>query len=190
MIKIEVLLDKKTKYGDIFPVADKDNVNRLYKDYCKAFHPDANCHVNASDAFANLQILYKEATKALEGGTWEGTNYIYIKTNTSGLSIPYLYHYVFELGEYYVTKSYIVYIFEKSKNLYYNNYIKRVKEIKYADDKEFQDLNNALTMHEEGTPRHIEILTKIIKRVNKLGYIPSNITGYEEMADSINRHNM
>ncbi len=135
MIKIEVLLDKKTKYGDIFPIADKDNVNKLYKDYCKAFHPDANCHANATDAFANLQILYKEATKALEGGMWEGTNYLYIKTSTSGLSIPYLYHCVFELGEYYVTKSYMVYIFEKSKNLYYNNYIKRVKEIKYADDK-------------------------------------------------------
>lgn len=63
-------------------------------------------------------------------------------------------------------------------------------DIKYVDDKEFQDLNNALTMHEEGTPRHIEILAKIIKRVNKLGYIPTNITGYEAMADKINRHNM
>lgn len=135
MIKIDVLLSTNTKYADIFPIKDKDNVNKLYKEYCKAFHPDVCQHVNATDAFTNLQALYKEAVDALEGNTWIGSNSVFFQTTTKGLSINYLYHHVFELGEYYVTNDFVVYVFEKSKKLYYNNYIKRVKNIKYADDK-------------------------------------------------------
>lgn len=65
MIKIDVLLSTNTKYADIFLIKDKDNVNKLYKEYCKAFHPDVCQHVNATDAFTNLQALYNEAVKAL-----------------------------------------------------------------------------------------------------------------------------
>lgn len=72
----------------------------------------------ANDIISALTKLYDKAIKVIETGTWEKSNFIAIKT-TKGttLNINYLYHWVFELGEYYVCNQHIIYIFDFNKKV-------------------------------------------------------------------------
>ena len=161
---ITKLLDEKTKYGDIF----KNDGHKLpidYKNMCKLIHPDVCADPRATDAFARLQILYNEASECVGTSVWEGTNYIEIKT-TAGktLQIKYQYHCVFEIGEYYVCNRNIIYIFDFSKKKYYNNYIKSIKNIKFADkemEKMFKPLfPTIVSEYNTKDEKHVIVLSK------------------------------
>lgn len=56
-------------------------------------------------------------------------------------------------------------------------------------DQEFFDLMNQLNVDEENSPQYIKTLAKLIKRANKLGYVPVGATGYGSMQEIINKHN-
>lgn len=132
---IDKILNPNTKVGDIFP-NDVTQAKNIYRDLCKKYHPDTFVDDRANDIISALTKLYNNAIKAIEAGTWEKSNFIAIKT-TKGttLNINYLYHRVFELGEYYVCNQYIIYIFDFNKKKYYNNYIKQINKISYKDKK-------------------------------------------------------
>ena len=111
-ITIDKILNAKTKYGDIFP-NDPKQLPLIYKELCKQFHPDSCGDPRATDAFATLQIFYKEASAVVGTGVWEGGRYVEIKTTTGKtLQINYLYHAIFELGDCYVCNRNIIYIFD------------------------------------------------------------------------------
>ena len=132
---IDKILNPNTKVGDIFP-NDVTQAKNIYRDLCKKYHPDTFADDRANDIISALTKLYNNAIKAIETGTWEKSNFIAIKT-TKGttLNINYLYHRVFELGEYYVCNQHIIYIFDFNKKKYYNNYIKQINKISYKDKK-------------------------------------------------------
>lgn len=132
---IDKILNPNTKVGDIFP-NDVAQAKNIYRDLCKKYHPDTFADDRANDIISALTKLYNNAIKAIEAGTWEKSNFIAIKT-TKGttLNINYLYHRVFELGEYYVCNQHIIYIFDFNKKKYYNNYIKQINKISYKDKK-------------------------------------------------------
>lgn len=132
---IDKILNPNTKVGDIFP-NDVTQAKNIYRDLCKKYHPDTFADDRANDIISALTKLYNNAIKAIEAGTWEKSNFIAIKT-TKGttLNINYLYHRVFELGEYYVCNQHIIYIFDFNKKKYYNNYIKQINKISYKDKK-------------------------------------------------------
>lgn len=132
---IDKILNPNTKVGDIFP-NDITQAKNIYRDLCKKYHPDTFADDRANDIISALTKLYNNAIKAIETGTWEKSNFIAIKT-TKGttLNINYLYHRVFELGEYYVCNQHIIYIFDFNKKKYYNNYIKQINKISYKDKK-------------------------------------------------------
>lgn len=162
-ISIEKILDENTIYGDIFP----NNASELpfkYKELCKQFHPDACGDPRANDAFARLQVLYKDAADAIAKGTWEGTNYVEIKTVAGKtLQIKYQYHSVFELGECYVCNKNIIYIFDFSKKKYYNNYINQIKKLNFADkemENMFKPLLPKLVSEHDTATQHIIVLSK------------------------------
>jgi tRNA(Arg) A34 adenosine deaminase TadA len=48
---------------------------------------------------------------------------------------------------------------------------------------------NQLHTDEENSPQYIKTLAKLIKRANKLGYVPVGATGYGSMQEIINKHN-
>jgi hypothetical protein len=132
---IDKILNPNTKVGDIFP-NDVAQAKNIYRDLCKKYHPDTFADDRANDIISALTKLYNNAIKAIEAGTWEKSNFIAVKT-TKGttLNINYLYHRVFELGEYYVCNQHIIYIFDFNKKKYYNNYIKQINKISYKDKK-------------------------------------------------------
>ena len=144
---IKKLLDENTKYGDIFP-NDAKKIPLSYKDWCKKIHPDVCADPQATDAFMRLQKFYNEATAAVCSGTWEGTNYIeFVTTNGKHLQLKYLYHCVFEIGEYYICNKHIIYVFDFSKKKYYNNYINQIKKLSFVD-KPMEDMFKPLFPHD------------------------------------------
>ena len=119
---IDKILKENTLYGDLFP-HDNMQLPLEYRRMCKLIHPDVCSDPRATDAFAKLQNMYKEAVAALGSGMWEATNYVEFKTVAGKtLQLKYMYHGVFEIGEYFVCSKHIVYLFDFSKKKYYNNY--------------------------------------------------------------------
>jgi hypothetical protein len=161
---IDKILGEKTLYGDLFP-HDNIKIPLEYKRMCKLIHPDV-CHdPRATDAFAKLQEFYNLASKALSSGMWEATNYVEFKTTTGKtLQLKYMYHGIFEIGEYFVCSKHIVYLFDFSKKKYYNNYINQIENLKYADGemkKMFQPLfPTVIAEHDTVDNKHIIVVSK------------------------------
>ncbi len=133
---ITKILDENTLYGDIFPNSSLDEIKSKYKEYCKILHPDVCKDLRADRAFSQLQVFYKQAKEAIQNNTWIATNYIEVSTKKeTTLKIKYQYHCRFELGDYYVCNKVIIYIFDDNREKYYNNFIKQVNNLKYADRK-------------------------------------------------------
>lgn len=132
-MKAEEIL-KIEKCGDLF-TNDIDKCKEEYKNLSKLYHPDIN-KTTTSDVFIKITKLYKRAVNMIQNGTWEKTNYIEIKTDSSKtLAINYLSSFKFEIGMCYVCNENIIYIFDEDKEKYYFNAIKRIKSIKYSDRK-------------------------------------------------------
>lgn len=132
-------MDKKEilsidKCGDLFS-NDIDKCKEEYKLLSKLWHPDKNIE-DTSEVFIKITKLYKKAVSMIKNGTWEKTNYIEIKTDSSKkLALNYLSSFKFELGWCYVCRENIIYIFDEDKEKYYFNAMKRIKSIKYSDKK-------------------------------------------------------
>lgn len=132
MNKEEILSIEKC--GDLFS-NDIDKCKEEYKILSKQWHPDRNID-DTSDVFIKITKLYKRAVNMIKSGTWEKTNYIEIKTNSSKtLAINYLSSFKFEIGMCYVCKENIIYVFDEDKEKYYFNALKRIESIKYSDKK-------------------------------------------------------
>ena len=130
MNKEEILSIEKC--GDLFS-NDIDKCKEEYKVLSKQWHPDRNID-DTSDVFIKITKLYKRAVNMIKSGTWEKTNYIEIKTNSSKtLAINYLSSFKFEIGMCYVCKENIIYVFDEDKEKYYFNALKRIESIKYSD---------------------------------------------------------
>lgn len=153
-----------TYYGEIFP-RDKGRIAIRYKNLCKEVHPDVCAHPDAASAFARLTELYNEALDALDKGIWEKPNYLELKT-TAGktLQISYQYRCIFELGEYYVCKRNIIYLFDFSKNKYYNNYMKKIKNFNFVNadmEKMFKPLlPKVVSEYDTEDGKHVIVLSK------------------------------
>ena len=122
-----------TKCGDLFPYGE-NNVKAKYKELVKEWHPDTNSNPEASDVFLKITQLYNQALDLLSNGQWEKTNYVLISKDTGGkIALNYDTCFDFELGICYVTKTKVVYVLGSDKEKYYNNAIRRIKNLQYKD---------------------------------------------------------
>ena len=142
MISIKQLLEIK-HCEEIF-VNNIDETKKLYKQLAKIYHPDVNKDVEAEKAFRHLQELYAEAKRKLEKGIWEVKNLLTLETTLGKkISFKYLTEKKFELGMIYVGKKHILYKIEEKHKKYFDNAIKMINSINYADNNmknEFQKL--------------------------------------------------
>lgn len=121
------------KYYEIFE-CNKDEIKSKYKILLKEWHPDLNKSKDAIKVSTYINQLHKEAVSHFESNTWKLLDAIRV-TKKSGekVEIKYKYKGLYELGEYFVGDSILVYSFNKQK--FYNNYLSSIKNIKYADDR-------------------------------------------------------
>lgn len=122
--------------GDIFT----GNINTLkkeYRDYIKICHPDINNFEDkniSSNAMTNLSHLYEKAKEDIDNGYWFHKNMIKIYgIDKKTYSLSFRKKHNFELGEMFIGSSCIMYLVEGKFKSFYDNFIKRISEFKYAD---------------------------------------------------------
>ena len=161
---IDKILNPNTKAGDVFPNNEIQTKN-IYRNLCKKYHPDVFHDPRADEIIHKINELYNQALELIKNGTWEKKNYIEIKTTIGKrLQISYQYHCIFELGEYYVCNYHIIYLFDFNKKKYYNNYVEKIKNLKYADsnmEKMFKNLfPKIVSEYDTLDNKHVIVLSK------------------------------
>lgn len=160
-VDINTILNPATKFGDLFPRASKEELKKIYLLYSKIYHPDVCDDPRAADAFAKITEFYNTALSMLESDTWEKTNYIEFHLTTGKtIQITYLYHRIFELGEYYVCRKNIIYVFDFSKKEYYNNIKKTVRYANEDMEKAFKPLLPHVIKEANTENQHIVVMDK------------------------------
>lgn len=123
----------KGDYSKLFS-NDKNLIEKEYKTYVKQVHPDVNKDSRATNAFQKLCELKAAALKAVSEGTWKQEDFIQFKTiDNKTIKVSYQYHRVIEICEYYVTKTHVIYIFDKSKKKFYDQYVAIVNHLTYQN---------------------------------------------------------
>jgi hypothetical protein len=120
---------KATTPGEIFSI---ENIEKQHIQYIKKFHPD---HGGSNEVFIKIQELYKEGLELIESGCWKEPGRIRFKTTTGTLFLNPIIEKTFELGIYYILKNSIVYIIDKNKEKYARNYMEKVFNLDFIDDK-------------------------------------------------------
>lgn len=127
--------------GDIFP-NDLSKCKHLFRELTKKFHPDVYKAKNAEDVFQKINELYDKAQQEIEEDTWTKTNFIRLSTiKGRRLDITYKYRRVFELGEYLVCNSVIVYVLNKGNDKYADNALKMINSLEFRNGK-MEELKN------------------------------------------------
>lgn len=153
------------KCGDIFSTADKNIVTREYRALAKRFHPDTCALPNAEEIFKHLNDLYKEALQLLEKGQWEISNTLIINDTTKRtFRVHYCKGRSFELGECYVGRRTVTYLFRAEHKRFFDNAVQQIKALRYATDemeKEFaRYLPSIMYQFQTNDDRYCLILTK------------------------------
>jgi len=131
----EILSIPLTEPEWIFP-QDKDGITSLRRELAKKWHPDINKDPQASDAFQHASALSKSAEEKLESGSWHEPGKMQIHlSNGKTLKVNYLKRHDFELGEFYIGKNSVTYVVRGSYSDLYNNAVRTIEGLKFANDK-------------------------------------------------------
>lgn len=132
--QIERVLNAKY-CGDLF-VNNKESAKQEYHNLVKAIHPDICSHPHAEIAMEKLNGLYGRAEECFSLMIWEQSNIVWlIDKSGKRILVKYLCCNDFELGKRYVCNESIVYVLNPIAKKYYDNYLKSVKALRYANDK-------------------------------------------------------
>lgn len=119
------------------------NIIKLeFRELAKKYHPDVCKDKDANVCFEIINTLYKNGIDKINKGIWTEKDVFFINTiDNRKIKIKFLSKKQFELGEFYICKNHIIYIFNNEYEKYFNNTLKMVNKISYKDDKmktEFQ----------------------------------------------------
>jgi hypothetical protein len=121
------------KCGDLFSndsIKAKDEYRRL----AKLYHPDVSMIDGANEAFTRITELYNEAQQLFSTGRWEQSNYILL-TDIKGNkhSVSFLKEDGFELGNQYICRDSVWYVFDKQNKRFYDNACTKLRSLKYKN---------------------------------------------------------
>lgn len=120
---------------DIF-VNDEVKVKKLYKELAKKYHPDVFKSPTAAEDFSRINDLYTEALDKIQKGIWNEKDVLYLESEKGKkYKLKYLKKCDFELGCFYIGRNHLIYVIDKKNKKFLDNAIKRIKNLKYADDK-------------------------------------------------------
>ena len=118
------------------------NSKNIFKSLIKKYHPDKNHDENSNEVFIHIHSLYKQYNELMQSGRWELPNTIFLtdERNTK-YKINFGKKRKFELGMMYISKTVVVYVLESGHKKFYDNYLRNMKNFKFANDnmkKEFE----------------------------------------------------
>ena len=131
MISEKVILAAK-KCGDIFS-NNKDVAKAEYRELSRKYHPDI--YKNDNGIMAKINSLYEKAMYLIEIGEWEVSNQvILVEFSGKKSNHKFLSENNFELGVFYICDDEVIYILEAKHEKYYQNAIRKIQSLKYAND--------------------------------------------------------
>lgn len=158
----ESLILNAKKAGDIFSY-DED-LKKQYIAMSKKFHPDVYKSSKANEIMVIINTFYEQAQEMIEKGTWVESNSItFSGTDGKKRKINYLTEFDFELGKTFVATSVVCFLFDKDKEIYYNNYMIQARSLKFENDKMKEQFKNL-------TPK---IIDNFITKDGKFGIVVS-----------------
>lgn len=120
----------------LFSKGDAFTINQEYKDLAKKYHPDISNDPDASNIFAHIGKLHKEAVERVERGVWEiPGQFIFKDVAGKEFRIKYNYRMPFELGRMYCGENTLIYFIDKQYHDLYVNAKNRIKNLKFASAK-------------------------------------------------------
>lgn len=165
---------KARRYEDLF---DKDEVKakKQYREYCKLYHPDSNNSDEAAKIFDIVNKLYNK-TYIKSDGQEVREEIVIFKNKATGKGFQLTNPVTFNNGIaiVYHTSTKIAILYDKTYKKFYDNYIKQVKDLKYADkdmEKEFKRYFPKIVTHFETEEDKFVILLDKTKEVLNLGII-------------------
>ncbi|HBV88300.1 MAG TPA: hypothetical protein DEF42_17035 [Desulfosporosinus sp.] len=121
------------KCGDLYS-KDPHKAKQEYRLLVQKYHPDRNKETMAEDVFLKIRDLYAQAELMFASGQWEESNVIEFKTKEGKhKKLTFIKEFPFELGVQYVASSVVVFVLEAEHKRYFDNAIKRVGSLTYAN---------------------------------------------------------
>jgi len=176
--KNDILKIKVSNPERIFFGSEVD-VKKTYRKLSIMWHPDKN-DGDTSSVFAHIHELYQEALKKIKNGTFgTNTNVIDIKTiDGRKFVFRYLKQTKFEMGEYYIANSHVMWRFNKE---YMDDVLlgmRNLEKIKYA--------NNDM---EKTFERYVPKMSEALKTEDSLYIILKKEKGFLNVRDVLEHYN-
>lgn len=130
----------KTKlYSDIFE-QNEDTAKKQFRDLAKLWHPDMRKgDIQAENVFRHIHELYDDACEALKSNSWkDGHSITFSAADGKAKRVNFLISEAFECGTVYIANSVVVYVFSAERKAVYDDTIKNIKNLRYAD-KQMED---------------------------------------------------
>jgi len=108
-----------------------------HRDLAKQWHPDVNKSADAEHVFQHISHLWEQAEKKIADGCWGFAGVIDLYSYASDRALRLKYHtkHPFELGEFYIGDTSVVYVVDKEHKDLYDNGRRAIGEIKYPSKK-------------------------------------------------------
>jgi hypothetical protein len=126
------------------------SIDDTFRDLAKTWHPDRNTSPDATDVFAHISRLHDAAVKKSAGGIWDAPPFdgqqgvLRLETNAKVVSI-FRYHraHDFQLGRYYVSDHYVLYLLKKEYRDLHEAFIAET-DFKYPSDRVKKEMERLL----------------------------------------------
>ncbi len=116
----------------LFP-GNETGMKDAYHQLVKRWHPDVNKSDDAKDVFAHIGALHKAAEDKLKAGLWAKPRTFVFKAEGKTYRISYDAKGRFELGEYYIGPTTVLYALDKSYAGLFQNGVAQIRGLTFAD---------------------------------------------------------
>lgn len=131
----DILAIPKGEPERLFPSSDLDDIKDVYRLLASKWHTDRNKSPQAKDVFAHVAGLKEKADEKSRAGLWQKPGELRLNTiDGKTFKVRYLKKRDFELGEMYIAENFVTYMVRKEFSDLFQNGVKAIKELKYAND--------------------------------------------------------
>ncbi|MBO5388407.1 MAG: hypothetical protein J6A59_09740 [Lachnospiraceae bacterium] len=174
---------KAKKYADLFS-NDDAVAKKEFRYYCKLYHPDVDDSAEAAELFAIIHELYtNKVIKSTLNSSIKDTIVFRNKDTGKGFELKNYFKFNNGIAMIYHTATKVAIVYDKTYRKFYDNYLKMVKSLKYADlsmEKEFKRYFPKLVTNFETEDGQFLILLDKTSEVLNLGVI---VKSYENRGE-------
>lgn len=143
----------------IFTTPDAKIIHKEFLHLAAKWHPDVCKDPKADDVLAHLTVLRKRADEKVEMGFWQAPGLLTLKMKTGKpLLVKYKKHHTFELGDFYVCNTSVVYLLKAGNSEFVDFFMRAMSQYKFASDRMKEEISRYLPIIGNKTLRALETI--------------------------------